>query len=95
MLGPGEDDNQVLVRAKGVIIGQVNRRAAAILAPLLQADLIDVQIQQNQAADGQVGKALYIFAKLGVEGREQVVFQAESDGRHCAICRAFSGVEGW
>ena len=67
-----EDGNRVLVHAQGKVIGHVNRRAAAILGPLLQGGLIDVHIQQNQEAGGQTGKALYIFAKVGTAGNHQV-----------------------
>lgn len=63
----------MLVHAHGQVIGPVNRRASAILAPLLQGRLIDVEVQQNQEAGGQTGKALYIFAKLGKAGNQQVI----------------------
>ena len=63
---------QIWVEVDEVLIGQVNRRAAAILAPLLDGDLIYVEVQQNQEAEGRSSKALYIFAKLGVKGNKQV-----------------------
>ena len=63
---------QIWIEVDEVIIGQVNRRAAAILAPLLDGDLIYVEVQQNQEAEGRSSKALYIFAKLGVRGNKQV-----------------------
>lgn len=64
--------NQILVTSNGREIGQVNSRAAAILGPLLQGRLIDLEFQQNQQAGGASGRALYIFAKVGVEGNAQV-----------------------
>lgn len=70
----GQNENQILVAAEGKEIGQVNSRAAAILAPLLQGQLIDVEIQQNQDPEGSSGRALYIYAKVGVDDNSQVSF---------------------
>ena len=69
---------QIWVEVDDVLIGQVNRRAAAILAPLLDGDLIYVEVQQNQEAEGRSSKALYIFAKLGVRGNKQVCLSLSS-----------------
>lgn len=68
--GPLED--QVIAKTSASILGQVNRRAAAILAPLLKADIISTEIKSNQEADGRRCKVLYIYALLGEGGNSQV-----------------------
>lgn len=77
-LAKGTHAGQVLVTTAGKAIGQVNRRAAAILAPLLEGGLVGVEVRQNQEAGGRRNQVLYIYALLGVDGNEQVVREPES-----------------
>lgn len=74
----GEIPAQLLVKSSGVTLGQVNRRAAAMLAPLLDGKLIEVEFQHNQDAEGRSGRALYVFAKLGIEGNQQIIREPSS-----------------
>lgn len=68
----GSQKDQVLVETPTSVVGQVNRRAAAILAPLLEGDIIGTEVKLNQEADGRRCKVLYIYALLGVGGNNQV-----------------------
>lgn len=56
------------------MLGQINRRAAAVLAPLLDADVISIDVKSNQEADGQRNKALHVYALLGNNGNKQVQY---------------------
>lgn len=69
----GNQAGQVLVTTAGRIIGQVNRRAAAILAPLMDGELVEAEVRQSQEAGGRRNQVLYIYALLGVEGNNQVL----------------------
>lgn len=62
----------MLVETPSSVVGQVNRRAAAILAPLLEGDIIGTELKLNQEADGRRCKVLYIYALLGVGDNNQV-----------------------
>ena len=66
-----------LLLQMGRFIGQINRKAAAVLAPLMDASIIGIEVKSNQEADGQRNKALHVYGLLGVEGNEQVDFQPE------------------
>ena len=73
VLVKGSHAGQVLVTIDGrEAIGQVNRRAAAILAPLMHGQLVGSEVRQNQEAGGRRNKVLYIYALLGVDGNDQV-----------------------
>lgn len=73
VLVEGSQAGQVLVTIDGRgTIGQVNRRAAAILAPLMHGQLVGSEVRQNQEAGGRRNQVLYIYALLGVEGNDQV-----------------------
>lgn len=74
----GNQAGQVLVTTAGRIIGQVNRRAAAILAPLMDGELVEAEVRQSQEAGGRRNQVLYIYALLGVEGNNQVVREPKS-----------------
>ena len=68
----GDQKDQVLVETPNAVVGQVNRRAAAILAPLLEGEIIGTELKLNQEADGRRCKVLYIYALLGVGDNKQV-----------------------
>ena len=73
VLVEGSHAGQVLVTVDGRgAIGQVNRRAAAILAPLMHGHLVETEVRQNQEASGRRNQVLYVYALLGVVGNDQV-----------------------
>ncbi|KAK9820586.1 hypothetical protein WJX72_011959 [[Myrmecia] bisecta] len=75
----------IAVMAGGRKIGRVNRRAAVMLAPLLDGGLIEAEFRQNQ---GQPTRSIYIYAKMGLGSHFQVVREPANDDER----RAYLGV---